>query len=97
MPVNLQNGTSFVNDADPINLIIILHMFDTILIDSYIPATVGAGTIVPSRRPSMRSFCNSGEGHSVSGSMFSLPTTLSPSIDSCAEPQISLGSISKIG
>ena len=41
MPVNLQNGTSFVNDADPINLIIILHMFDTILVDRYIPATVG--------------------------------------------------------
>lgn len=41
MPVNLQNRTSFVNDAEPINLIIILHMFDTILVGSYIPATVG--------------------------------------------------------
>ena len=41
MPVNLQNRTSFVNDAEPINLIIILHMFDTILVGSYIPVTVG--------------------------------------------------------
>ena len=41
MPVNLQNRTFFVNDANPINLIIILHVFDAILIDSYIPATVG--------------------------------------------------------
>ena len=39
MPVNLQNRTSFVNDTEPINLNI-LHMFDTILVDSYIPATL---------------------------------------------------------
>lgn len=39
---NLQTRTTFVNDTDAVNLIIILHVFDAILVDSYIPATVGS-------------------------------------------------------